>query len=118
MEILTFIAQNGYETVALSGLILFSLTAYYNFKVLQNFKENKEYSTAKFFIDRRASRSFWILTTSALIFPFGIVLGMLGTRGSDPLLITLGIMSTIALMMALGYFHVNIYQITKPQNEE
>jgi len=107
------IANNAYETIALSGLILFSLTAYYNFKVLNNFRENKDYSTAKFFIDRRAPRSFWILTTSALIFPLGIALGILGTRQSDPFLSTLGIMSTIALMIALAYFHVNIYQITK-----
>ncbi len=107
------IANNPYETIALSGLILFSVTAYYNFKVLNNFRENKDYSTAKFFIDRRAPRSFWLLTTSALIFPLGIALGILGTRQSDPILGTLGIMSAIALMIALAYFHVNIYQITK-----
>jgi len=115
--ILELITSNPYKVIAVSGLILFSLTAYYNFKVLKNFKENKEYATAKFFIDRRAPRSFWILTTSALIFPFGIVLGLMGSRESDPLLGSLGVLSVIALMIALAYFHVNMNQITQSINK-
>lgn len=118
MSILQTISNLGYEIVAVSGLILFSLTAYYNYKVRENFKENEEYATAKFFIDRRASRSFWILTTSALIFPFGIILGMIGTRQTDPVLSILGVLSSIALMISLAYFHLNIYLITKSANEK
>ncbi len=106
------------ELQALAGLLLFSITAKYSYMITQNLDKHKDYSLTKLFIDRRATVSFWVISISSLIMAFGMAFENIGRRSGDNTMISLGLLSTVLMMLGIAYFSSMIYRITSQQMEE
>lgn len=117
-QITSFMVQNYLELQSLAGLILFSITAKYSYLITQNLDDHEDYSLTKLFIDRRSTVSFWVMSVSSLIMAFGMAFQNIGQRNADNLLISLGLMSTILMMLGISYFSSMLYRITSQQMEE
>ena len=112
------LVQHYTELQALAGLLLFSITAKYSYMITQNLDEHKDYSLTKLFIDRRATVSFWVISISSLIMAFGMAFENMGRRSGDATMISLGLLSTVLMMLGIAYFSSMIYRITSQQMEE
>lgn len=117
-QITAFMVENYMELQSLAGLVLFSITAKYSYLITQNLDEHEDYSLTKLFIDRRATVSFWVISVSSLIMAFGMAFQNIGQRNADQLLISLGLMSTVLMMLGIAYFSSMLYRITSQQMEE
>lgn len=117
-NITDFLVQNYNAVQALAGLILFSITTKYSYLITQNLQEHEDYSLTKLFIDRRSTVSFWVISVSSLIMAFGMAFQNIGYRNSDNLLISLGLMSTVLMMLGIAYFSSMLYRITSQHMEE
>lgn len=102
-----------YEPIqALVGTVLFAIVTYYSYQILQNFEDHHDYSLVMFFVDEKASYAFWILASSAIIFSLGMAMGNLGMVYANELLGVLALLSSFVLFLGLGYFAVNIADVT------
>ncbi|MFB6115031.1 MAG: hypothetical protein ABEK04_01970, partial [Candidatus Nanohalobium sp.] len=77
-QIVNFMVQYYQELQALAGIILFSATTHYSYQIVQNLEHKQEYALARFFLKRKTSRSFWVISVSALILSFGMALKNIG----------------------------------------
>lgn len=116
--VINFMVENYMALQAVAGLILFSAATKYSYMITQNLSEHEDYSLTKLFIDRRATVSFWVISVSSLIMAFGMALQNIGQRSGDKLLISLGLLSTVLMMLGIAYFSSMLYRITSHQMEE
>lgn len=117
-NVTSFLVENYMAIQALAGLLLFSITAKYSYLITQNLEEHEDYSLTKLFIDRRATVSFWIISVSSLIMAFGMAFQNIGRKTSDNMLISLGLLSTVLMMLGIAYFSSMLYRITSQQMED
>lgn len=117
-QMLSFTVENYREIQALAGLLLFSAATKYSYRIVKNLDEHEDYSLTKLFIDRRATVSFWVISVSALILSFGMALQNMGRRSGNDLLISIGLMSTVLMMLGIAYFSSLMYRITSQQMED
>lgn len=113
-EIVEFMIQNYEEIQALAGIILFSGTSMYSYRIVQNLEQKQEYALARFFLKRKTGRSFWVISVSALIFSFGMALKNIGILTEQPTYIAISLLSYVLMLFGLTYFTFNIYLITRP----
>ncbi|MFB6175090.1 MAG: hypothetical protein ABEJ87_03865 [Candidatus Nanohalobium sp.] len=111
---LGYIVQNYQAVQALAGIILFSATAYYSYGIVQNLKEKQEYALARFFLKRKTSRSFLVISVSALILSFGMTLKNIGKFTGQESYVAIALMSHVLMLFGVLYFTFNIYLITRP----
>lgn len=114
MELVNFMVENYQEIQALTGLILFSVTAHYSYRIVQNLKEKQEYALARFFLKRKTSRSFWVISVSALTLSFGMALKNIGQITGHDSYIAIALLSHVLMLFGLTYFTFNLYLITRP----
>jgi len=112
--IVEFMVGNFQEIQALAGIIFFSLTTHYSYRIVQNLNQKQEYALARFFLKRKTSRSFWVISVSALILSFGMALKNIGMITGQDSYIALSLLSHILMLFGLTYFTFNIFLITKP----
>lgn len=112
--IIEFMVANFEEIQALAGIIFFSLTTHYSYGIVQNLNNKQEYALARFFLKRKTSRSFWVISVSALILSFGMALKNIGMITGHDSYIALSLLSHILMLFGLTYFTFNIFLITKP----
>ncbi|MFB6181101.1 MAG: hypothetical protein ABEJ93_04440 [Candidatus Nanohalobium sp.] len=117
-EVVNFLVQYYHEIQALAGIILFSATARYSYGIVKNLEEKQEYALARFFLKRKTSRSFWIVSVSALILSFGMILKNIGIVTGNKAYLPVALLSTILMLLGLTYFTLNIYLITKPTDKD
>ncbi|MFB6115396.1 MAG: hypothetical protein ABEK04_03810 [Candidatus Nanohalobium sp.] len=100
------------------GALLFIGMIYYTRKSLKHFKEHKDVSLVKFFIDERGERAFEVLAGISLVYAISMVVtGMEFLYGSKPLLYaSRGLILGVAAMMV--YFTHEVYEVTKKNPEE
>lgn len=113
-EIVNLMVKNYEEVQALAGIIMFSATTMYSYRIVQNLKQKQEYALARFFLKRKTSRSFWVVSVSALIFSFGMALKNIGIIIGQESYIAISLLSHVLMLFGLTYFTFNIYLITRP----
>lgn len=106
--------QNYSEVQALAGVLLFGMTSYYAYQVVQNLKAKQEYALARFFLKRKTGSSFLVISISALVLSFGMALKNIGRFTGNNMYIAISLMSQVLMFLGIGYFTFNIYLITKP----
>lgn len=116
--VINFMVDNYMALQAVAGVILFSAAAKYSYMITRNLKSHENYSLTKLFIDRRTTVSFWVISVSSLIMAFGMALQNIGRRSGDKLLISIGLLSTVLMMLGIAYFSSTLYRITSQQMEE
>ncbi|MFB6203869.1 MAG: hypothetical protein ABEK01_05250 [Candidatus Nanohaloarchaea archaeon] len=102
---------------ALVGTLLFSLTTFYSYQIVQHFEDHREYSLTMFSLNEKATYSFWIMSFSAIIFALGMAIGNLGMGINNPLLGVLALFSSFVLFLGLAFFTVNVSDVTAKSSE-
>ncbi len=100
------------------GAVLFIGMIYYVRKSLGHFKEHRDVSLVKFFIDNRGERAFELLSITALVYAVSmIVTGLEFYKGSTLLVVSSrGLILGVAAMLL--YFFREIFILTKKNPEE
>lgn len=109
-----FMVQYYSEIQASAGVLLFSITSYYAYHVVQNLEEKQEYALARFFLKRKTGSSFLVISISALVLSFGMALKNIGRFTDNNMYIAISLLSHILMFLGIAYFTFNIYLITKP----
>lgn len=112
--LIDFMLQNYEEIQALAGIVLFSLTAHFSYRIVQNLEKKEDYALARFFLKRKTSRSFWVVSMSALILSFGMALKNIGTLTGNKKYVAIALLTHVLMLFGLAYFTFNIYLITSP----
>lgn len=100
------------------GIGLFSMTIYYNLKILSHFKEHEEFSLTMFFLDKRGPFAFELLSFAAVIYSFGMLYAALGIPYDKPVLGVFSKGSAFLMFVTLLYFLHHIARITTKQGEK
>ncbi len=113
-ELIDLMVQNYQQIQALAGIIFFSLTAHFSYGIVRNLKHKQEYALARFFLKRKTSRSFLVISVSALILSFGMALKNIGNITGHDTYVAISLLSHVLLLFGLTYFTFNLYLITRP----
>lgn len=100
------------------GSLLFLAMIYYSWKSLNHFRDHRDVSLVKFFIDERGVKAFKFLAVTAFVYAIAMmVTGMEFLYGSRFLLISSrGLILGVATM--LMYFIYQISKLTEKKPEE
>lgn len=112
--LINFMLQNYEEIQALAGIILFSATTHFSYQIVQNLEMKEDFALARFFLKRKTSRSFWVISMSALILSFGMAFKNIGTITGNENYIAIALLTHVLMLFGLLYFTFNIYLITTP----
>lgn len=113
-QLIDFMLQYYEEIQALAGIILFSATTHFSYQIVHNLERKEDYALARFFLKRKTSRSFWVISMSALILSFGMALKNIGTITGNENYIAIALLTHVLMLFGLAYFTFNIYLITSP----
>lgn len=103
---------------ALFGTLMFSVATYYSYDIIKNFEDHKDYSLTMFYLSERGSHSFWIISFSTILFSIGMTMGNLGVIYGNNSLVGFGLLSSFILFLGIGFFTVNLSEVTTKGSNE
>lgn len=100
------------------GAVLFLAMIYYTRKALKHFKDHKDVSLVKFFIDERGEKAFIMLSISALVYAVAMMVTGLEFLIDNMVLLVSSRALILGVAAMLLYFLREIYLITKKNPDE
>ncbi|MFB6180396.1 MAG: hypothetical protein ABEJ93_00820 [Candidatus Nanohalobium sp.] len=99
------------------GALAFAVCLYYSRETMKHFREHREVSMTKFFIDKRGIKSFKLLSGSTLLYSVAMVAtGLEFIYGSTPLLYaSRGLLLVVCVLLVV--FLREIFLLTQKGSE-